>query len=188
MAKGWDAWTSPSYPFHLESKALQLLRHLRSLSLKSADVSWTPRCWVTALIRKQVLCLSGPTRSCPGQMEYCRYVGEPHECPLAYTGGHNSVKLEIGTLVWAPSRVWALPSLWDQGIKKFSCMAGAEVQCLRALATVSENGFPEPTWRLTTVWNSSSRGVQYPILASKGTVHTWCTDIHVDKTDYKINN
>lgn len=74
-------------------------------------VTETSRCFPNAealsnsLGQEAGVCLSGPTRSCPGQMEYCRYVGEPHECPQAYPGGPTLVKLEMGTLVWAPSRV-----------------------------------------------------------------------------------
>lgn len=42
---------------------------------------------------------------------------------------------------------------------------------------------PAPTWLLTTIQPPVS-GVQCPLLASKGTSHMWCTDIHEGRNTY----
>lgn len=41
--------------------------------------------------------------------------------------------------------------------------------------------YPAPTWLLTTICGSVSKGVQRPLLASIGTAYMWCTDIHLGK-------
>jgi hypothetical protein len=42
--------------------------------------------------------------------------------------------------------------------------------------------FPVPTWWLTIIYNSSSRGSDTLSGLHRHQAHTWCTHIHADKT------